>query len=401
VLCKYFGKCGGCSLMDLDYEEQLKLKQNKVEFLFGRIDKVIPSPKPIYYRNRMDYVIGEKEGKVIVGLKEKGKWWKIIDLEECFLMSKEADKIKNLFKEFVNKKRLKAWDLKKHKGLLRYLVIREGKFTKERMVVVNTSNDYLNQGFKSNKKIELSEKDIKAKEDFQTLLLEFYELLRENGLEINSFIHGVNNTITDISTSFEINVLKGEELIKEELNNYKFLIGPNSFFQSNSYTAELMIKEVESFIKGSGEKEGFNNLIDLFCGEGTFSIPFNKYFEKIIGVELNKESIELYKKNLELNGLNKQKYELINKAVEKIDFEIGEKDLIIVDPPRSGLNKKTIKWLRKQKNKYFIYISCNPETQYRDLALLKEFKLSKLITVDQFPQTNHVETIAFLERNNL
>ncbi len=387
--------------MNFGYEEQLKLKKNKVEFLFNRIDKVIPSPKQFYYRNRMDYVVGKNENeKVIIGLKEKGKWWKIVDLEECFLMSKEANEIKNLFKEFANRKGLKAWDLKKHNGLLRYLVIREGKFTNERMLVINTSNDYLNKGFKGNKKVELNEEELKAKKEVEEIFLEFHDLLKEKGVEVNSFIHGVNNTITDISYSFEVNVLKGTNLIKEKLNNHYFLIGPNSFFQSNSYTASLMIKEVEDFVKELNEKHSLNNLIDLFCGEGTFSLPFNKYFEKIVGVELNKESIELYKKNLELNNLNPKKFELINKAVEKIDFEIEKEDLIIVDPPRSGLNKKTIKWLKNQKNKFFIYISCNPETQYRDIEMLKEFRLKKLVMIDQFPNTPHIETIAFLERIN-
>ncbi len=386
--------------MNLTYEEQLRLKKNKVEFLFNKLDKVIPSPKQFYYRNRMDYVIGEEENKVIIGLKEKGKWWKIVDLEECFLMSRDADRIKNLFRDFVNEKGLKAWDLKKHKGLLRYLIIREGKFTNERMLIINTSNDYLNKGFNGNKKVDLNEEELKAKEEIEDVFLEFYDFLNEEGIKIDSFIHGINNTITDISYSFEINVLKGKNLIKEKLNNYYFLIGPNSFFQSNSYTADLMIKEVEGFIKDLTNNYSFDKLIDLFCGEGTFSIPFNNYFEKIVGVELNKESIGLYKKNLELNNLNPKKFELINKAVEKIGFEINKEDLVIVDPPRSGLNKKTIKWLKNQKNKYFIYISCNPESQYRDIELLKEFKLKSLIMVDQFPHTPHIETIAFLERTN-
>jgi tRNA (uracil-5-)-methyltransferase len=397
VLCPHYGKCGGCQLQHLSYKEQIELKKNKVSLLFNKIDKIIESPKEIYYRNRMDYVIGKEENKVIIGLKEKGKWWKVVDLKKCVLMSKEADEIKNLFKEFANKKNLSVWDLKKHKGLLRYLIIREGKFTNERMVIINTSNDYLNRGFNSNKKEKLTKEELLKKEEFENLLLEFFDLLKENNIKVNSFIHGVNNTITDVSFSFEINVLKGDSFIKEKLHNFYFLINPNTFFQSNSYTADLMIKEVEKLIQKTLNEKNFETLLDLYSGVGTFSIPFNNLFEKIVAIELNKDSIELYKKNLEINNLNKNKFELINKSVEKSIKNLELKDfLLIVDPPRSGLTPKAIKLIKQLKPKQIIYISCNPETQYRDIKLLGA-KIKKVIMVDQFPQTYHVETIALLE----
>ena len=151
MICKHFGKCGGCSL-NLSYEQQLILKINKVEFLFNKkLDKIIPSPKQFYYRNRMDYVISKKEN-IIIGLKEKGKWWEVVDLEQCFLMSPYSNIILKTAKQFFNNKKISVWDLKKHKGLLRYLIMREGKNTKEFMLIVNTSNDYLNKGFTSIKK---------------------------------------------------------------------------------------------------------------------------------------------------------------------------------------------------------------------------------------------------------
>ena len=260
MICKHFGKCGGCQLQNLSYEEQLELKKKNIEFFFDRkLDDIIPSPKQFYYRNRMDYVIGEKEGNVVVGLKEKGKWWEIVDLEECFLMSKESDKIKNLFREFANNIKLPAWDLKKHKGLLRYLIIREGKFTNERMIIINTSNDYLNKGFSSNKKENLSEEEKEKEKEIEGLFLKFLEILEENKIKVTSFIHGINNTITDISFNYQVNTLKGEKYIKESLMNYKFLIGPNSFFQTNSYTADLMVKKVNELI----EEINKENLIDL------------------------------------------------------------------------------------------------------------------------------------------
>jgi len=399
VLCPHYGKCGGCQLQHLPYKEQIELKKNKISFLFNKLDKVIESPKQIYYRNRMDYVIGKEENRVIIGLKERGKWWKIVDLKNCVLMSKEADTIKNLFRNFANEKGLSVWDLKKHKGLLRYLIIREGKFTNERMIIINTSNDYLNKGFNSNKKESLSEEELKKKEEVENLFLEFFDILKENEIKVGSFIHGVNNTITDISYSFEINVLKGNDFIKEKLDNYFFLINPNTFFQSNSYTAELMIKEIRRIINSLIEKENFDFLLDLYSGVGTFSIPFSEFFEKIIAVELNKESVELYYKNLDLNQLKKEKFELINKSVEKSLRDLELKNfLLIVDPPRSGLTPKAIKLIKSLKPKFLIYISCNPETQYRDINYLKA-KVEKLIMVDQFPQTNHIETIALLKIN--
>ncbi len=402
MICKHFGKCGGCQLQNLSYEEQLELKKKNIEFFFDRkLDEIIPSPKQFYYRNRMDYVIGEKEGNVVVGLKEKGKWWEIVDLEECLLMSKEADKIKNLFREFANNNKLPAWDLKKHKGLLRYLIIREGKFTNERMVVINTSNDYLNKGFSSNKKENLSEEEKEKEKEIEGLFLKFLEILEGNKIKVTSFIHGINNTITDISFNYQVNVLKGEKYIKESLMNYKFLIGPNSFFQTNSYTADLMVKKVNELI----EEINKENLIDLYCGEGTFSIPYHDKFEKILGIELNKESIELYKENLKLNKINSDKFKLISSSVEKaikkeeIKKFFGKDSLLIVDPPRSGLTEKVVKTIKNSQIDTMIYISCNYKTQYRDIKMLG-FEIEKLIMVDQFPQTTHVETIALLKRKN-
>ncbi|OYT42414.1 MAG: 23S rRNA (uracil(1939)-C(5))-methyltransferase RlmD [Candidatus Aenigmarchaeota archaeon ex4484_224] len=378
-ICKHFQQCGGCQLQHLAYSKQLEIKKKIVEYLVKRkIDKIIPSPKIFYYRNKMDYSIDQENGKIIVGLREKGKWWKVVDLEECYLMSKEANQIKNLFREFANRKKLSVYDKNSHKGLLRYLVIREGKFTNQRMVVINTSSQFSN------------------KEDLHSIFLEFFDILKSNSIKITSFLHGINDSLSDISLSFQTFLLKGNRMIVENLNGINFLINENSFFQTNSYTANLMIKEVEKIVKNLDKKI----LIDLFAGTGTFSIPFYKIFEKIIAIEAWKENTKLYIQNLKINGISLKKFEIIEKKVEEIKFNFDKNSLVIVDPPRQGLSSKTIKLLNKSEIDTLIYISCNPLSFSKNLSKLN-FKIQKLILVDQFPNTWHVELISLLKKINL
>ena len=368
LLCRHYGKCGGCQLQNLSYKEQLERKVEKVINLFKlEPEETIPSPKIYYYRNRMDWVVGPEYK---VGLKEKGKWWAYVDIEECLLQSEESNIIRNKFREFIKEKNLEPWDTVKHKGFVRYIVIREGKFTNERMVTIITyKTEDLNY--------------------YKNLWLEFFEEIKDF---VTSFYWGINPTFGDVSYAYEKYHLCGNLYLKEKLLDNFYLIGPNSFFQPNSYTAEILLKKVIEFLE---PKE--NEIIyDLYSGVGTFSIEIAKYAKEVISIDSEPETEELFYKNCEINGIKNCKF--ILKRAENINKLSANK--VVLDPPRSGLHPKVIKLLGKSYIKRIIYVSCNPETQIRDIKQLEKFgyKLERYILIDQFPHTIHIESIAILNK---
>jgi len=329
--CKHFDKCGGCQIQNLSYEEQLGLKVNEVIDIFKKEpEEVIPSPKIFYYRNRMDWAIGKNYE---VGLKEFGKWWEYIDIYECLLQSKESDYIRNEFRNFIKEKGLEPWDNIRHRGLVRYLIVREGKFTDERMIIILLS------------KLENKE-----------LFLEFLEKVED---KITSVYIGINSEISDVSYSHEKYLIYGNKYLREKVLDNVYYILSNSFFQPNSYTLPTMIK-------------------------------------KVIGVDMEKETEELFYKNSIENEVNNT--EFILSKVE--DLNEIKADKIVLDPPRSGIHPKVIRLLGNSGAKRIIYVSCNPKTQYRDIKMLERFGyiLERYILIDQFPHTFHIESIAVLER---
>lgn len=363
MLCKHFGICGGCQIQNISYEEQLEIKVKNVIDLFGKEpEEIIPSPKIYYYRNRMDWAIGRNYE---VGLKEYGKWWAYVDIYECLLQSKESDEIRNKFREFIKEKNIEPWDNIKHKGLVRYLIIREGKFTGERMITILLSKSENN------------------------IFKEFLDIIKD---KITSAYIGINKEISDISYAKEKYLIYGKKYLEEKILDNIYYILPNSFFQPNSYTLETMIKRVVEFLD---PKE--NEIIfDLYSGIGTFSIEIAKYCKEVIGVDIEKEAEELFFLNSEKNEIKNTKF--ILERVEDINEIKSNK--VVMDPPRSGCHPKVLKNLIKSGIKKIVYVSCNPKTQNRDIKFLikKGYNLEKYILIDQFPHTFHIESIAVLER---
>ncbi|BFI73031.1 SAM-dependent methyltransferase [Nanoarchaeota archaeon] len=369
MLCKYFGKCGGCQIQNLSYDKQIEFKVNKFIEIFKREpDEIIKSPKIFYYRNRMDYAVGKNYE---VGLKEYGKWYAYVNIDECLLQSEESNIIRNKFREFIINKKLDPWDTVNHKGFVRYIVIREGKFTNERMVNIIT---YKTENL----------------EYYKNLFLEFYDEIKNYA---NSFYWTINDKIADVSYG-DINYnLAGDKYIKEKaLDNY-YYISTNSFYQPNSYTAEILLKYVGDFIE---PKE--NEIIyDLYSGSGFYSIEVVKYSNYVYAIDNNKENEEMFKLNKGINNVKGVKFLLKN--VE--DMEKISADKIIIDPPRPGIHKKAMKKIIESNAKRIVYVSCYPETQKRDIDILINkggYKLDKIILIDQFPHTYHMETIALLNK---
>ena len=350
------------------YEKQVEYKINKIIKLFKKEpDEVIKSPKIYYYRNRMDYAVGPNYK---VGLKEYGKWYSYVDIYMCFLQSEKSNEIKNKFREFIKRRNILPWDTRNHTGFIRYIVIREGKFTGERMVNIIT---YKSVDLESYKKI-------------------FMEFLEEISEYTTSFYWTINDSLSDVSFGKINYLLFGESYIKEKILDNIYYISPNSFFQPNSYTAEYLLKRVVELLDPKDKEI----IYDLYSGAGFYTVEIGKYSIYTFGVDFDEENMKIFNLNKKVNNVNNVKFLL--KRVE--DLEKINADKVVVDPPRAGLNKKVIKLFSNSNVKKIVYVSCNPYTQKRDIDLLEKigYKLTNIIMIDQFPHTFHIETIVTLEK---
>lgn len=365
--CRYAGKCGGCAWQQFDYTAQLELKRGLVNDALAsagieqRIEAVIPAISPFYYRNRMDYGLGWK-GEL--GLKEPGRWNSYVDLEECFLLSPESVEIMHRFRTYLRENNIAPWDVKKHTGYGRYLVIREGKRTNQRMVMFVTASGEL----------PAPEKLVASLGDLATTVY-----------------HGINSTVTDLSIADKLTLLSGAPLLEEQVDGKTFSIHPNAFFQTNTEMAEALVRKVREFL-GDRKPEV---LLDLYCGVGLFGICLAADAKRVVGVEIDASAIEMARANAARNGLTNAEY--FAAKTESLVWENEEPDTVIIDPPRAGLHPDVVKTLLARKPQRLVYVSCNYESFCREWKeLSKEYKIERLEALDLFPHSPHVETVALL-----
>lgn len=362
--CPYFGVCGGCALQNYSYESQLLIKVEGVRRVFERMELEASFEEPVraaeewFYRNRMDYVVapGPK-----IGLRKLKSKYAVVDIERCLLQSEEADRVRNGFRDFLRTQGLLPYDLRRKRGLVRYLVVREGKNTGRRMVIV-----------------------LAAKEEFP--FDEFCRLGEELGC--TGFALAVYEGPADISVGKVVRYA-GEPL-SERVGHFEFQLSPYSFFQTNSRMAERLVEVVRELA------EGGDVLADLYCGVGLFGISLSDNFARVTGIEADPLAVEDARRNAELNGVDN--FSVTEAKVEKL--ERLEATVGIVDPPRAGMHPKAVRLLKKSEIEKLIYVSCNPATMAHDLRSLEEsYELREPIRLlDMFPWTPHVELVAGLVR---
>jgi tRNA (uracil-5-)-methyltransferase len=353
--CPHAGSCGGCAWQHVAYGRQLK---EKIPLAVGR---AVPAAELFHHRNRMDYVFGPN-GEL--GLKEPGRWDKHLDLSTCLMLSGEGFEVVKRVREWVKTTSHKPWDNRRHDGFLRYLVVREGKFSGERIATLVTAEGELE-----------NEKG----------LVEALDPL------CTSIVHGVNPKITDISLAETLRPLKGEALLREKIGGVTYRIHPNAFFQTNSRMAEALLDEVKAFVKAGPHAK----LLDLYCGGGFFSLGLAKDVESALGVELDAPAIEQAKLTAGENGIGNVRY--LAEAAEKLSWEAEAPDVVIVDPPRSGLHPAVRRTLIAKKPARIVYVSCNFRTLATDLKdLLRVYTAEPAVAVDLFPHTPHIETVVHL-----
>jgi len=383
--CPQFGICGGCAYQTMSYEHQLKLKAGQVKKLLdGVIDSevhpyewegIIGSPVTTAYRNKMEYSFGDeyKDGPLVLGLHKKNSMYDIVPVCNCVIVSEDYNRIVSYTMEFARAHGLSYHKKMQHVGLLRHLVLRQSKTNGGLLVNLVTSTD------------GLENLDLNAYVD--GLLA-----LPLDGT-IVGILHTANDSLADAVVPEKVTLLYGRDYIEEEVLGLHFQISPFSFFQTNTKSAERLYSKAREYAGDTKDKLIF----DLYSGTGTIAQMLSPVASKVIGVEIVEEAVEAARENAKSNGLDN--CEFIAGDVLKVIDTIEEKpDLIILDPPRDGINPKALLKIINYGVDEIVYISCKPTSLARDLVTLQEhgYYVKKACAVDQFVNTGHVETVVLL-----
>lgn len=378
--CATYKRCGGCSLRHMTYESTLKLKRQVVQNLVNKglkekveVLETIGMENPYNYRNKAQYPVGlNSDGQPEVGVFAQ-RTHTIIPIQKCLIQTEISQKIAKTIIDFVKEKNIQVYNEENQKGLLRHIIIKVGKYTNQVMCILVLNDSKFDQE------------------------QELVKLLCEKYPEIKTIVKNINNKNTNVILGKENINLYGNGYIEDKLGEYIFKISPMSFYQVNPVQAEILY--TTAINQANLDKNDI--LFDLYCGIGTIGIFASKYVNKVYGIEIVPQAIEDAKENAKINDV--KNIEFICGDVEVTFDELINKEkivptAIIVDPPRKGLDNKTVENIAKIQPAKLVYISCNPATMVRDLAKLENiYNIKTIQPVDMFPWTNGVESITILE----
>lgn len=375
--CKFYRECGGCQLQYLSYEDQLILKENQVNKLMGdicQVEEIIGTDKPFNYRNKAHYTFGRGyKNEIISGMYARNSH-KIINIDECIIQNEKSDQIVQTIKFMMKSFKMEAYDEDRRTGFLRHVLIKNGVMTGEYLVV-----------------LVVADKVFPGKKNF-------VKALTNKHPEITSIVMNINNKKTSLILGDYETTIYGKGFIEDILFGKRFRISSKSFYQINpSQTEKLYRAAIDMADIGKDDR-----VIDAYSGIGTISIIAADYAREVIGVELNKDSVRNAVANAKAN--NVENVHFINQDAGDYMVTLAGKneniDLVIMDPPREGSNESFLSSVVKLSPRKLVYISCNPETQNRDIRYLMKhgYEVKKIQPVDMFMQTDHVETIALLGR---
>lgn len=390
--CPHFGVCGGCKWQHMNYDAQLRFKQQYVDNALTRIGKVdtsnmetiLPSQETQYYRNKLEYTFSNKrwltnldeqaapESLNALGFHVPGRFDKILAIEHCYLQQDPSNAIRNAVGAFAEENNISFYDLREHTGAMRNLIIRTSS-TGEIMVIVVFAHP--------------EEGQIDA-------LMQHIATFFPN---ITSLLYVINQKRNDTIFDQEILVYRGRDFIYEEMEGLKFKVGAKSFYQTNSQQAYELYKVTREF----ADLKGDELVYDLYTGAGTIANFIAKSAKEVVGVEYVPTAIEDAKVNSAINGIKNTKFFAGDmKDVLTADFvkTHGKPDVIITDPPRAGMHADVVARILEMEAPKVVYVSCNAATQARDLELLAtKYDVVRIKPVDMFPQTQHVENVVLLK----
>jgi 23S rRNA (uracil1939-C5)-methyltransferase len=396
--CKYFGVCGGCKQQDLNYQSQIMYKQLQVVEIFERlggfsniqIETIIPSDDIYHYRNKMEFSFTEKrwlspdeirsdehiDSSFGLGLHIPKFYEKVLDIDECFLHPNINNLILNFTREFFKSRNTTIYSTKTHTGYLRNLVIKNAFHTDDLMVNLVTS----------------------YQDD--ELITEYCNKLIKTVPKITTVINNINKKKAAVAIGDYENVIYGSGFIYDMIGKYKFRISANSFFQTNTLQAEKLYQTALEF----AELKGNETVYDLYSGAGTIASFISDHCKEVYGFESEKSAVNDANDNIQMNSINNVECfvtDLYDSFLPFIESEnLPKPNVMILDPPRSGMHKNTVSDVVKLSPEKIVYVSCNPTTQVRDIKLMVEagYKLVKIRPVDMFPHTFHIENVTLLKK---
>ncbi len=415
--CSYFGLCGGCTYLSLPYDEQLKIKGEQVKKLLdGVLNKqeagyvwegIKGSPKEYAYRNKMEFSFGDeyKDGPLSLGMHKRGSFYDVVHVDDCQIVDSDYRLILKLVLEFFREKETSFYHRLRHVGFLRHLLVRKASKTGEILIALVTT---------SQKPLQKETADVGATEnvdgEIQAIVGAFKDLLLEAEVKgkfvgkIAGILHITNDSLADVVKSDRTDILYGNDYFYEELLGLRFKVSTFSFFQTNSYSAEVLYQTAREYVGDltmQGKEGKAPVVFDLYSGTGTIAQLMAPVAGKVIGVEIVEEAVEAAKKNANLNGL--ENCDFIAGDVLKVLDDIEEKpDMIILDPPRDGIHPKALPKIIDYGVDRIVYISCKPTSLVRDLEVFLErgYRVEKAVAVDQFPWTANCETVCLLAKTD-
>lgn len=393
-VCHQFPACGGCMYQTMDYEDQLAMKARQVQDLIdealirgGQVkagteraadyvfEGIQGSPLEFGYRNKMEFSFGDavKDGPLTLGLHKKGSTYDVLTTADCKIVHEDFTKVLSCVLDYCTEQGFSYYRKMSHEGYLRHLLVRRAQTTGDILVHLVTSSQ--------------------TEHDFKELTEQLLRLPLDG--KIVGIMHIINDSLADVVQSDETRLLYGQDYFYETILGLKFKITPFSFFQTNSLGAEILYEKAREYMGDTKDRVVF----DLYSGTGTIAQILAPVAKKVVGVEIIEEAVEAARENAQLNGLENCKFWAGD--VLKVIDELGEvPDLIMLDPPRDGVNPKALRKIIDFGVNRMVYIACKPTSLARDLEMLQGhgYKVEKIACVDLFPNTVHVETVCLLSR---
>lgn len=378
--CVTYKRCGGCSLRHVKYSETLKMKQNAVQSLADKmlnskiqVRETIGMDKPYHYRNKAQYPIGkDKNGKPAMGV-YANRTHEIIPICKCLIQNESTEKLAKFVFDFIVNNNISIYDEKTQVGLIRHIVTKIAVKTNQIMCIIVINGR------------EIPNEDKLIKE------------ITNNFPNVKSIIKNINTKNTNVILGQENITLYGNDYIEDKLGNFTFKISPLSFYQVNP----IQVEKLYDLGVRLAEISKDDIVFDLYCGIGTISLFLSQYAKMVYGIEIVDEAIVAAKDNAKQNNVNN--VEFICGDVEAAFDELIHKknvfpDILMIDPPRKGMDKKSLENILEIKPKRIVYISCNPASLTRDLSILEDaYCIKEICPVDMFPYTQHVECVSVLE----
>ncbi len=378
--CTHFKQCGGCAMRHIPYDMQLNLKHSQVIDLIKEAQVsdfedlgIVSSPNLLDYRNKMEFSFGDayKGGPMTLGMHRKNTTFDVLTVEGCMIASQDFSLLLRCVLDYCIENQLPYYKKLSHEGYMRYLVIRQSKTTGDILVNIVTSTQ--------------------MQHDFSALVQRMQNLALEGN--IKGVLHTYTDTLADAIKPDTIKLIFGEDFITEKILGLTFKISPFSFFQTNTLGADMLYKKALDLIEEIDNKTVF----DLYCGTGTITQIMATKAKKVYGIEIVEEAVVKARENAALNGLSNCTF-ITGDVLTEVDKLTDKPDIIVLDPPREGIHPKAIQKIIDFKAKELVYISCKPTSLVRDLPIFEEagYKVKKLMCVDMFPHTVHVETVVLM-----